>query len=576
VILIVKQAGREDVTAEAPDGSTVMEALAGAGLRLDAPCGGVGRCGKCRLEITGDLDEPGPAELKHVAGRPGERLACLARVRGRAEAILAGQSVFSAVKGLGWSAPYRVDPALRRLELPERDRKDQKSVLDALDLFSVSPSALEALADLEAERQAGDLLVWRDELLAAWPAGQGPAETLAAAFDLGTTGLALAVLDLDNRGAVAFETALNPQTTAGGDVISRITYAAEGPDNLRVLQDLALQGLRDLLLAALGPERAARVGAATISGNATMLHLLAGVNPKSLAQAPYRPIFTGMLDLSRLAPRLGLAPWAKVLTPPSISAYVGGDIASGLLAVNLAERPGTVVFIDVGTNGEIVVSRDGRLAGASCAAGPALEGMNISCGMRAVSGAMDSFRLVDGRRPEFTVIGGGEPVGVCGSGLVDVCSELVKAGVIDRTGRLKASPDAPELVVDGRCRLSEKVSLEQKDVRQVQLAKGAIAAAMQMLLERLELTLDDLDEVVVAGSFGYHLRPESLLGIGLLPKAYRGPVTFVGNSSLAGAARLLLDRSSHAEIEKLARRVEVIELAFDPKFQDVFLSQLGF
>jgi uncharacterized 2Fe-2S/4Fe-4S cluster protein (DUF4445 family) len=339
---------------------------------------------------------------------------------------------------------------------------------------------------------------------------------------------------------------------------------------------MALEGLGGMVIDAVGAEVGKQISAAVVSGNTTMQYLLAAVNPKSLAQAPYRPIFTRPMDISHLAGRLNLAPHAKVVCSPAISSFVGGDITAGLIAIKLRQKKGTRMFIDIGTNGEIVLARDGKLVATSCAAGPALEGMNIACGMRAITGAVDGFELGDDFGPNFTTIGGAEPVGICGSGLVDVCSELVRAGIIGRNGKLSDPPGAKGVVADGKYALSENVYFCQKDVRQVQLAKGAVAAAMKTLLERMGLDMGDLDEVIVAGSFGFHLKPGSLLGIGLIPEGYQGPITFVGNSSLAGSARLLLDSSAAEEIAELTGAVEVIELGFDPKFQEAFLGELNF
>jgi uncharacterized 2Fe-2S/4Fe-4S cluster protein (DUF4445 family) len=571
--LTARQAGRADIRVTAPDDSTIMEALGLAGLHLDAPCGGQGRCGKCLVKANGPLSPPDDREAELLEGREGFRLACLAKGTGEVTVELEAKALFKAFKGLGWSSPYSLDPPLRLLKAPERDRQDQRSLLEALSLRAESAQALRSIGQLEADGNLGHVLAWRDLVLTALTDDRPAPPNLAVALDLGTTGLSAAIIDLDARETVALETALNPQTAVGADVISRITSAARSEADLRRLQDLALEGLADLISAAAGPGRAAAVSAAVVSGNTTMLHLLAGVNPKSLARAPYRPIFTKPLDLSPLAGRLGLAPHAKVLTSPSISSYIGGDITSGMLAVKLRERPGTVMFIDIGTNGEIVLSREGQMVATSCAAGPALEGMNISCGTRAITGAVDGFRLNDDLSPAYTTIGQAEAIGLCGSGLMDVCAELVRGGLIDKRGRfVKDSP----AVTEGRYHLTDQVYFSQKDVRQVQLAKGAIAAAMKLLLEKLDLATDDLDEVMVAGSFGYHLRPESLLGLKLIPAGYRGPITFVGNSSLAGAARLLLDRSAFREIEDIAGQVEVMELGYDPKFQDTFLAELGF
>ncbi|MDR2366861.1 MAG: ASKHA domain-containing protein [Deltaproteobacteria bacterium] len=572
--LIVKREGREDATVGLGQVVSLMAALGSAGFCLDAPCGGNGRCGKCLVAATGGLSAMGGREAGLLGGRAGLRLACLAEVVGDAVVTLGPGSGFRSAEGIGWSAPYGLDPPFRVYGLPVRDRRDQGSALGFLGLKGGSLAALRAIGDLEAARNLGYVLAYRDEALMGFAGDGGAPGNLAAALDLGTTGLSAAVLDLGAREIVATGSALNPQTAMGADVVSRVTLAARSAGELGRLQDLAVSGLRDLLASVVGPDVAGKLGGAVVAGNATMIHLLAGVNPKSLAQAPYRPVFTGAVDLSPLAARLGLAPYARVLAAPAISSFVGGDICAGILAVGLRERPGTVMFVDIGTNGEVVLSRDGRLVATSCAMGPALEGMNIERGVRAVTGAVDGFRLNADMSPSFTTIGGAPAMGLCGSGIIDVCAELIKGGLIGKDGRLAKGP-SPH-VRDGRYHLTEDVFLGQRDIRQVQLAKGAMAAAMKTLLNRLDLTVGDLDEVIVAGSFGFHLRPESLRALRLIPDGYGGPMVFVGNSSLAGAVRLLLDASAMAGAGRLAGEVSVVELGFEPGFQGAFLGELGF
>ncbi|MDR1041881.1 MAG: ASKHA domain-containing protein [Deltaproteobacteria bacterium] len=576
--IIIRQTGVKDQVYQAEEGQTILEALAAQGLRLDAPCGGRGKCGKCVVKAEGAMEPPDTDELKFVADLPGKRLACRAKVKGDVTVTLEDQVLFSSIKAMGWSAPYEINPPLREIDLDILDRQDPTGCLDVRNLTTHDIKALNEIATVDATYSRGRALVWLDELLEAWPIDKdndyssGP---LAAAFDLGTTGLALAVIDLKEKKVIALETALNPQTATGGDVISRITHTYDSHQNLLDLQTMALEGLASMVGPAVGLETGRKISAAVISGNSTMQHLLAAVNPKGLAQAPYRPVFTHMLDISHLAERLNLSPRAKVLMAPMISSYVGGDIVSGILAVQLKSRPGTVVFIDIGTNGEIVISRGGKLVATSCAAGPALEGMNILCGMRAATGAIDTFTMEDDFSFKYTTIGNAPAVGICGSALIDIAAFLINHKVINKAGRMR-DPADKELLKDGRFWLTDKVFLDQLDVRQIQLAKGAIAAAMEMLMERLGMTLKDIDEIVIAGSFGYHLRAESLKTIKLIPKDFEGPVTFVGNSSLAGSARMLLNRDSPAEALSYTREVEVIELGFDPKFQTVFVNHLAF
>jgi uncharacterized 2Fe-2S/4Fe-4S cluster protein (DUF4445 family) len=577
--ITIKQPGHEDRIIEAAPGLTLLKALSDHDLRLDAPCSGRGKCGKCMVIATGEISEPNEAEIKFAEGNSSRRLACQAEIKGDVELRLEEDAVFKSMKSLGEHEPYEFDPPLKEIELQILDRQDPTGCLDIRNLHTHKIDTLNQIAYVDATYSKGRALVWQEELLEAWAIDAkndrktGP---LAAAFDLGTTGLALAVIDLSENKIIAIDTALNPQVVMGGDVISRITETYDSYDNLLRLQSLGLEGLASMVTSAVGNEMGKDISAAIVSGNSTMQHLLAAVNPKNLAQAPYRPVFTHMLDISHLAGRLNISPSAKVLMAPMISSYVGGDIVSGILAVQLKKRPGTVVFIDIGTNGEIVISRDGKLVATSCAAGPALEGMNILCGTRAVTGAIDTFVMESDYSFKYTTISEAPPMGICGSALIDICAYLIKHKIINKGGRMKNPADNKVLADDGRFYLSENVFLDQLDVRQVQLAKGAIAAAMEMLMERLGLSLQNIDEIVIAGSFGYHLRADSLRYISLIPPDYEGPVTFVGNSSLAGSARLLCNKDSIKEVNDLIREVEVIELGFDPKFQEEFVKHLAF
>lgn len=583
--IILKQGGRPDRELKAYEGQTILSFLANQGLHMDAPCAGRGQCGKCRVKVSGEISPPSENEVKILKGAD-ERLACQAQVLGEAEVEIAAEARFSSVKGLGESEPYDVASPLKAVRFDLLDRQDATDLMTARGIGRASIAALDQLACLDAARQAGRAVMWGDELLKVEPVAESgeSEELLAAAVDLGTTGLAVAVIDVVKGEVVAQGTALNPQTTCGGDVISRITMAAEGPERQAHLQNLVLDGIAALIREAAGEERLPKIMAAVISGNTTMMYLLAGVQPKGLAQAPYRPAFIKGLDLSHLAGRLGLDERAKILTPPCISAYVGGDITAGMLAVGLKKLPGTVLYIDIGTNGEIVLSHRGRLVSTSCAAGPALEGMNILCGQRATPGAVDSFAMSPDYAHRFTTIGEAPPTGICGSGLIDLTAALITAGLIDKTGRLKPPKEKPAGAPDwlddlkgGRFNFGEsRVFFDQKDVRQVQLAKGAIAAAVEMLLARMELTEKDLDEIIIAGAFGFHLKAESLKTISLIPPAYDGPVRFVGNSSLAGAARMALTPAALDELNAIAAETEVLELGFDPQFQTIFVRHLAF
>ncbi len=569
----VRRPSRPDEVYEAHEGETIYSLLDRNGFRLDAPCAGQGRCGKCRLKVSGRASPMEKKEEKLLGPQTGERLACQAKILGDVFVELPEESRFSSVAGLGQSEPYEIDPPLKLKKPPLPDRQDGTDLMRLWELKKANIAALNQLAGLDAAKEAPRLVLWGDELLSAGPLEREEG-LLAAAVDIGTTGLALALIDVLTGTVVAQGTALNPQTSCGGDVVSRMTLAAEGPKQLEHLQSLVLGGIGALALETAG-RNAERIMAMTVAANTTMTYLLAGIQPMGLARAPYRPVFAQSLDLSHLSGRLHISGQAKIFTAPAISAYVGGDISAGMLAVGLAKLPGTVLYIDIGTNGEIVLSHKGR-------PGPALEGMNIIRGQRATVGAVDSFEMSPDFQHKFTTIAGAPATGICGSGLIDLTAALVRRGLIDSSGRMKPPkempPDAPHLagLSEGRFRFADDVFLDQKDVRQVQLAKGAIAAGVEMLLARVGLTENDLDEIVIAGAFGFHLKTESLLAIGLIPSSYKGPVRFVGNASLAGAARMLLSSSALDDLRELAHETQALELGLEPDFQKVFVRHLKF
>jgi uncharacterized 2Fe-2S/4Fe-4S cluster protein (DUF4445 family) len=427
--------------------------------------------------------------------------------------------------------------------------------------------------------------IWAgDRLLAAEP-GDTTGRNYGLVVDVGTTTLVAALVDLASGRELASASALNPQSLHAQDVLSRIRFAADH-DGLALLQ-------RDLIteLNRLVREVSTKAGIdceqiyeAVFSGNTCMLHLAAGVDPAPLGKHPFIPTLTGNSHLAASALGLAIAPSGLVYLPPVISAYVGADISAGILAAGLAELPGVTLFIDIGTNGELALAVNGRLTASATAAGPAFEGMNISCGMRAAVGAVERVTIGTTGELDIAVIGAGEPSGICGSGLMDLVAELVEHGIIGKNGRFGtpaglAAPLAARLDGEGSkaaFRINDTVALTQKDVRQVQLAKGAIRAGIEMLLREEGLKPEHLDRVYIAGSFGYHLREQSLTTLGLLPPEAAGKVAFLGNTSRSGGEMLLVDHRLRGGLKTLVDQVSVVDLAGNPAFERVFMEAMGF
>ena len=532
--------------ADVEPGSTLLAAARKARAPLEAPCDGAGICGKCLVWLDPEALTALQAGVEVGAGNGQGALvlACDARVRADIAATIP-------------------------------DRGDKNLAIVDHGLATARP-----LAPHIAVVHASDgCTVWAgQELIASLP---NRVANLGIAVDIGTTTLVVALVDLESGDELAVASALNPQTAYGHDVLSRIHFAA-GPDGLATMQLALVDGLNALIeqVCQRAGVEPGHIHEAVLGGNTCMLHIAAAVDPAPLGRSPYRPSLTGASHLRAAELGLGIAVHGLVYLPPVISGFVGADITAGILATDLHRSQQTVLLLDIGTNGEMVLAHAGELWATSTAAGPAFEGVNIECGMRAALGAVDAVTANDGGWT-LHAIGDVPAIGICGSGLIDLVSCLVKNGAIGRNGRFETKAAAPVGNWDereGRCllRLSDGVVLTQKDVRQVQLAKAAIRAGLDALLAEAKVRRQDVERVLVAGSFGYHLRPDSLAGSGLLPGSLAAKVEVVGNTCKAGAVTLLTNNGARRELQVVAARVRSIELANDVAFARRFVEQMAF
>lgn len=416
-----------------------------------------------------------------------------------------------------------------------------------------------------------------------------------AAFDIGSTTVVGMLWDLNESRLVDMIAKTNPQSRYGADVISRITYSSESPENLKQMQRIILNCFNEML-DALGEQyqiEKHRIGKAVVVGNTTMSHLFLGCNPASLARAPFEPAFTG--PVTRTAADLGLNmdPDADIFVLPNIAGHVGSDIVGVMIASGIREKPGITLAIDIGTNGEIILGGRGRMLTCSTAAGPAFEGARIYQGMRAADGAIEKVEITDGE-VKLKVIGNTVPSGICGSGLIDALAQMLEAGIITFKGNLLTQEDAvskglhPELA--DRLRKGENGSefvlawrdgeedivINQKDIREVQLAKGAIFGGIQVLLQCLGTTTEELDEILLAGAFGSYIDKKSALRIGLLPGAEKDKIRHIGNAAGVGACMALLSREAKEQADLLALESEHVELALHPAFEREYLQGMYF
>ena len=393
------------------------------------------------------------------------------------------------------------------------------------------------------------------------------------AMDLGTTTVALALVDLQEGSVLAEEGDLNPQTDFGPDVLSRITYACQkGPEGRKALQRAAVRGLNEALFRLLGrtgllPQQVTR---AAVSGNTVMIHLLLGEDPEGLGFAPFEPAFTGARTVAAGDLGLALEERTAVYCLPCASAYLGGDAVAGAWIVGLHKTLSTRLLVDIGTNGELLLARNGELYGCSCAAGPALEGNSLSCGMRAGKGAIEEAVLLPDGSWHLHTIGERAPVGLCGSGALAVTAALLASGRLTNDGFFE---EETVLLHEGA---GYRITITQRDIRQLQLAKGALLSGVTALLQAVGVTAKDVQEVAIAGNFGSHLSRDLLVQTGILPPEVKEAVSYRGNTALQGACAALLSAEARSEMERLARRIQVVELADFPGYDSLFLEALAF
>ncbi|MDN5789653.1 MAG: ASKHA domain-containing protein [Micrococcales bacterium] len=590
-----------------PPGVTVFDAASWNGIAIDSTCGGHGTCKKCKVQISDgsvpvsrlDVRSFTPEQLQD-----GWRLACLAQasVDLAVEVPELVTRPKASTVGVGRQVILRPSVQKRYVELEEASLSDQRTdvrrVLDAID-------DLELTADLHAVRRLSRVLresdykvtaVIYDTVLIDVEPGDTTPRKFAIAYDLGTTTVVATLLDLSTGTPVAVASMLNKQQPFGADVITRISATMIDPDLLGRLRESAQATLDELSREVLEEGRVdpTEVYQVALAGNATMTALVLGVDPEPLGVAPFVMSTASWPPMEASELGLRLHPGARAVVFPALGAYVGGDIVAGMLACGMDRDKRTRLFIDVGTNCEIVLSDGEHIVSTAAPAGPAFEGGAIRCGMRAADGAIEVIRL--GEDVELGVIGDIAPAGLCGSGLVDAVAELVRVGLLDGTGRLVSDETAAatspaladRLTSVGQERVfilyrphpdaepQDCVYLSQRDIRELQFAKAAIATGWSLLLEELGIGAGDVQQVLLAGSFGSYLSPGAAVRIGLVPKMPVLRIVSAGNVAGEGAKMVLLSARERTGAEALLEEVRYVELSDRPDFNDRFIELLEF
>ena len=594
-----------------PPGVTVFDSASWNGIAIDSTCGGHGTCHKCKVRIEGDVLPITRHDVRTFSPEQiadGWRLACLVQATRDLRVDVPPLTTRPKAATVGVGRQVILRPALQKryVELDEPTLSDQRSDLVRL---TDAITDLELTADLHVLRRLATVLreadfkvtaVVVDEDLIDVEPGDTTALRYAIAFDLGTTTVVATLLDLNTGTPIAVASMLNKQQPFGGDVITRISATMIDPGMLDRLQQAAGDTLDELA------RQVCREGAVdpwhvyevAVAGNATMTALVLGISPEPIGVAPF--VMSTAHPPNVLAHDLGLElhPRARASMFPALGAYVGGDIVAGMLATGMDRDKRTRLFIDVGTNCEIVLSDGDTILSTAAPAGPAFEGGAIRCGMRAADGAIEVIRLdpTGDTIVELGVIGDVEPRGLCGSGLVDAVAELVRIGLLDSSGRFVPDHVAAEIapaLADRLTRIGEErvfvlhrpepdtdvaetVYLSQRDVRELQFAKAAISTGWSLLLEELGLQHRDVQQVLLAGSFGSYLSPASAVRIGLVPQLPVLRIVAAGNVAGEGAKMALLSVRERAGAQALLEEVTYVELSDRADFNDTFVEQLGF
>jgi uncharacterized 2Fe-2S/4Fe-4S cluster protein (DUF4445 family) len=591
-----------------PPGVTVFDAGSWNGIAIDSTCGGHGTCKKCKVRVASgsvpvtklDTRAFEPAQLED-----GWRLACRAQAQDDLVVDVPPLTTRPKAATVGVGRQVILRPALQKryLELSEPTLTDQRPdlarITDALDDLSleVDPRVLRTLPRTLRDAGFAVTAVVVDERLVAVEPGDTTDRLLGIAVDLGTTTVVATLLDVGTGTPLAVRSRLNKQQPFGADVISRISATMLDPDALGRLRAAASETLQELI-----DEVCADAGIAptdiyelALAGNVTMTSLLLGIDPEPVGVAPFVMATRSYPDLPAAELGVTLHPGARATIFPALGAYVGGDIVAGLLAAGMTRDRRLRLFIDVGTNCEIALGTSERLVCTAAPAGPAFEAAQIRCGMRAADGAIEVVRITDAGL-ELDVIGGVTPAGICGSGLVDAVAELVRVGLLDASGRLVTADEAASIAPALAGRFLERpdgervfvlhdeeggglegaVYLSQRDIRELQFAKASIATGWKILVEELGVDEREIQQVLLAGSFGSYLSPSSAIRIGLVPRLALPRIVAAGNVAGEGAKMALLSLQERHAAEAMLDEVAYVELSDRPDFNDRFVDQLAF
>lgn len=592
--IFIKQLGKDF---EYVPKKNLLQLLLENDIFVDNPCNGNGSCGKCKVRVLeGNLPPLSPTErklLKEDEINAEIRLSCLVVPKEDITIEILQKERKHKILTTGYVPEFEFNPTISKkifeIKMPTLETQSpfEDSLCEALGSKKVNWKLLR-----DYESSYGTVTgVFNDSELIALEAGDTTEFLYGVAIDIGTTTVVAALIDMNNGEELATASRINPQKKFGLDVLTRITYELEHPEGSKEeLQKTIVEAINEMVeeLCSEGKVKKENIYEISIAANCTMMHFLLGIHATSIGKSPYAPVFTKAKNISASDLGIKAAKCARVYCLPSVSSYIGADIVAGAYVCELHKAEENILFIDIGTNGEIVLSKGGKLLSCSCAAGPALEGMNISSGMRAAEGAVEDVVITE-NGIDLKIIGEEDPIGICGSGILAAVKELLRTGIVKNNGAFIKKEQLEEsdyrykmIQLNGNKRefilksTPEQLLITQGDVRQVQLAKGALLSGFYALLKQAKIDMSELDKVMIAGQFGAHLPADSLVGTGILPEEVKNKLVYVGNSSKTGAYMALMSVEVKKEIEELAGEMEYMELGASEGYEKLFSQCLIF
>lgn len=588
---------------KAEEGTRLLDFLRDNSIKVGSPCGGSGTCGKCRVKVEGLKNEPAGKEKALLGDKAidmGIRLACYNNIENDLDIYADEKAEKALILTEGVKRNIHLEPLVDKeykvLEAPQLhdQASDLERVLSAAGDIKNGLS-YEMIRKLPGILRCSDFkvtFVYEGDHLISVEKGNTVGRQFGAAFDIGTTTIAAYLYDLNTGEHKDTYSVLNPQRKYGADVLSRIEYTMTGKAELYNMNFEIISCVNNILeyFAKKNGLMLEDIYTVTFAGNTTMMHFLMNMDPRNIAVAPFIPVTTSMHLAVGAEMGIQMNETGRVIIIPGVSGYIGADTVAAVLSSGMYDDKEISLMIDIGTNGEIVLGNREWLYSCSTAAGPAFEGANIRNGVGGITGAISSVKLDP--ELELTTIGNAKPIGVCGSGIVDAIAVMLAAGLIDETGRLADEDEAESLRESYKKRLIDlegkkafllvegengnDIAVTQKDVRELQNAKAAIAAGIKTLVKYAGISLGDVDRVYLAGGFGSFIDIDNAVGIGLLPKELQGRIKSIGNAAGSGAVEVLLSKSMLGGTERIKARIKHVELSASADFVDEYVECMMF